>query len=212
MIRLDPRAGVIDQALSQAKLSEQLSAPLSQAQKDRVVDFLELRAKWSKTHNLSGPKALSRLSTDIADAVAVWLCAESTSPLADIGSGSGTPGLMLACLSPHQQIHLVEPIAKRCAFMKTAAYQLGLNSVTVHRGRWPNTKVDELGDIIPISRAVVSPTEWPLLAHRPQSIGIMQMLAHQRPKWPLPEYSLAQEVAYVDPEGGERVVRRWMRD
>ena len=203
---------IIDQALSQSGLSLHLSDPLSQDQKDRLKGFLDLRAKWSNTHNLSGPRALTNLSTDIVDAVAVWLCADAHLPLADIGSGSGAPGLMLACLNPSHKIHLVEPIAKRCAFMKTAAFKLGLSEVTVHRARWPDAKIDQLGTVIPISRAVVSPEEWPLLADRPQVAGIMQMLAHQRPEWPLTGYSLVQELRYTDPEGGERLVRRWRRN
>jgi 16S rRNA (guanine527-N7)-methyltransferase len=201
---------LIDQALTRAELTPQLSEPLSQPQRQRLEGFLDLRATWSKTHNLSGPRALTLLSTDLADAIAVWLCADSLTPLIDIGSGSGVPGLMLACLDPNHTIHIVEPIAKRCAFMKTAAHKLELHAVTVHRGRWPEDRFDDLGGGIAISRAVVSPEEWPPLAHRPHLTGIMQMLAHHRPTWPLPEYTLAQEVNYRDPEGGERLVRRWM--
>ena len=94
---------------------------------------------------------------------------DKTRPLLDIGSGSGVPGLMVACLSPTQEIHLVEPIAKRCAFMKTVVYKSGLTAVKVHRGRWPDVAQDIVGGL-PM-RAVVSPNEWPRLAvnHRCQA-------------------------------------------
>lgn len=194
--------------LKKAELYQHLSKNLDEQQCRRLDGFLELRAQWSQIHNLSGPKALSLLGTDIADAVAVWLCMDPNRSLIDIGSGSGAPGLMVACLSPQQDIHLVEPIAKRCAFMKTAAHKLGLNEVKVHRGRWPEVAQD-ITDSIAISRAVVSPEEWPILADQPQVSGMMQMLAHHRPPWPLPQYTLAKSIHYVDPEGGQRRVNRW---
>jgi 16S rRNA (guanine(527)-N(7))-methyltransferase RsmG len=194
--------------LGRAGLYEQLTDDFTEEQFRRLNEFLELRAQWSHTHNLSGPRALTLLSTDIADAVAVWLCTNMSRPLVDIGSGSGVPGLMVACLAPELQVHLVEPLAKRCAFMKTVAHKLGLKSVKVHRGRWPNIGT-ELDGVISISRAVVSPEEWPLLADQPQVFGVMQMLAHHRPQWPLEHYDLVQSVNYIDPEGGSRVVHRW---
>ena len=201
----------IKNALERAELCSYLEEPLCQNQEERLKAFLELRSKWSQTHNLSGPKALTLLSTDVVDAVAVWLCVDPEKPLVDIGSGSGVPGVMLACLAPTQEIHLVEPIAKRCAFMKTAVYQLGLKHVKVHRSRWPDKRFRDLNDSIPISRAVVSPEEWPSLANQPQVSGIMQMLAHQRPEWPLENFNLVKEVSYLDPEGGSRLVRRWKK-
>lgn len=188
-----------------------LELTLEQDQVERLSQFLATRAAWSETHNLSGPKALALTSTDIADAVAVWRCWGERGALLDVGSGSGAPGLMVACLAPKSEIHLVEPIAKRCAFMRTAAYQLGLTSVSVYRGRWPSDQLDRLGEVTPISRAVVSPEEWPRLGVRPHLNTLMQMLAQARPPWPLDDFELQEEIEYQDPEGGERLVRRWCR-
>lgn len=202
---------MINQHLQQAGLLEYMKAPLTTEQSTQLIHFLKLRATWSKTHNLSGPRALALLSTDIVDAVAVYLCLNSHRPLIDIGSGSGVPGLMVACLAPQQEIYLVEPIAKRCAFMKTALYKLGLSSVKVHRGRWPEEAhaIQASSEALMISRAVVSPEDWPILADQSQPAGIMQMLAHHRPQWTLEGYQMIQELAYADPEGGKRLIRRW---
>ena len=202
---------VVSETLKRSGLYDQLGESLTEVQEERLMRLIDLRAAWSQTHNLSGPKALALVGTDLADAVAVWLCRLADKPLLDVGSGSGVPGLMVACLAPEYPVHLVEPIAKRCAFMRTAAHQLGLTQVKVHRERWPSDALDHLGDVIPISRAVVSPEDWPRLADRPHLSGIMQMLAFQRPEWTLDHYQLAQEVSYKDPEGGARLVRRWTR-
>lgn len=201
-------------ALEGARLSVSLSAE----QWARASRFFALRAQWGVTHNLSGPQALADLRTDLIDAVAVWAALEGVAPveggarpLADVGSGSGVPGLLVGCLDPARPLWLVEPLAKRCAFLRTAAHQLGLGGARVFRERWPSAQVDSLGPCVAVSRAVVSPDEWPALAARPQVSAVVQLLAHRRPEWPLEGFSLAAEVSYVAPDGGERVVRRWER-
>lgn len=212
--------GALEEGEARRALEEAgLGASLTPEQRARLGGFFELRARWGGTHNLSGPQALADLRTDLIDAVAAWgvmegdapLAGGGARPLADIGSGSGAPGLLVACLDPARPLWLVEPLAKRCAFLRTAAHQLGLEEVRVFRERWPSAQVDALGPCAAVSRAVVSPEEWPPLAARPQVSAVVQLLAHKRPEWPLAGFSLAAEVRYVAPDGGERLARRWER-
>jgi 16S rRNA (guanine527-N7)-methyltransferase len=51
--------------------------------------------------------------------------------LLDIGSGGGFPGLVLAT-AISAPVHLVEPRAKRAAFLQSASESLSLDHVTVH--------------------------------------------------------------------------------
>ena len=191
---------------------------LTQDQIDRLLLFFRLRTEWNQVHNLTGPKATLLKSTDLIDAFAVSLCMDMSIPLVDIGTGSGVPGLLVACLHPEHPIYLIEPSSKRCAFLKTALFQIGLKHVHVHRTRWPSQKLDHLDAIQPISRAVVSPEKWPYLAIQtesqsaPQVPHLLQMLALHRPSGPLPEYQCTQEIGYFDPEGGQRCVRKWSRE
>ena len=54
----------------------------------------------------------------------------------DVGSGAGLPGIVLAVARPDLTITLVEPLARRTAFLTEAVTTLGLDStVTVVRGR-----------------------------------------------------------------------------
>jgi 16S rRNA (guanine527-N7)-methyltransferase len=54
----------------------------------------------------------------------------------DVGSGAGLPGIVLAVVRPDLRITLVEPLARRTAFLSEAVTALGLDStVTVVRGR-----------------------------------------------------------------------------
>jgi 16S rRNA (guanine527-N7)-methyltransferase len=54
----------------------------------------------------------------------------------DVGSGAGLPGIVLAVARPDLTITLVEPLARRTAFLSEAVTSLGLDAtVTVVRGR-----------------------------------------------------------------------------
>ena len=54
----------------------------------------------------------------------------------DVGSGAGLPGIVLAVARPDLSITLVEPLARRTAFLSEAVTALGLDAtVTVVRGR-----------------------------------------------------------------------------
>ncbi|RSM40490.1 16S rRNA (guanine(527)-N(7))-methyltransferase RsmG [Actinoplanes sp. ATCC 53533] len=54
----------------------------------------------------------------------------------DVGSGAGLPGIVLAVARPDLMITLVEPLARRTAFLSEAVTALGLDAtVTVVRGR-----------------------------------------------------------------------------
>jgi 16S rRNA (guanine527-N7)-methyltransferase len=55
--------------------------------------------------------------------------------LADVGSGAGLPGLVLAMLCPGLRITLVEPLERRVKFLNECIGQLGLGNVTVVRSR-----------------------------------------------------------------------------
>ena len=54
--------------------------------------------------------------------------------LADLGSGAGFPGLVIAILRPKWQVHLVEANEKKSAFLRMAAETCGVNA-EVHRAR-----------------------------------------------------------------------------
>jgi 16S rRNA (guanine527-N7)-methyltransferase len=55
--------------------------------------------------------------------------------LADLGSGAGLPGLVLAILRPEADVTLIEPMARRVTFLEECVSELGLDRVRVVRGR-----------------------------------------------------------------------------
>lgn len=55
--------------------------------------------------------------------------------VADLGSGAGLPGLVLALARPDLEVTLIEPMARRAAFLSEACAALEAHHVTVVRGR-----------------------------------------------------------------------------
>jgi 16S rRNA (guanine527-N7)-methyltransferase len=55
--------------------------------------------------------------------------------LADLGSGAGLPGIVLAIMLPEVSVTLVEPMARRTVFLQECISQLGLGNARVRRGR-----------------------------------------------------------------------------
>jgi 16S rRNA (guanine(527)-N(7))-methyltransferase RsmG len=54
--------------------------------------------------------------------------------IADIGSGAGFPGLVLAAALPEAQMTLIEKVPEKCGFLRRATSELGLDNVDVVEG------------------------------------------------------------------------------
>lgn len=73
--------------------------------------------------------------------------------VADLGSGAGLPGLVVAILRPDLNVTLVEPMARRTAFLAECAEELKLGNVQVCRGRAEELAGQIQADVV-MSRAV----------------------------------------------------------
>ena len=118
----------------------------------RLGRYAQLLLEWNATHNLSGAKSLCEIEENLLDSLYPLNFVDRPKSLLDVGSGAGFPGLALAIAWPETQTLLCEPRNKRAAFLRYAALELGLDSVTVAKKR-----VEELEhapfDLI-VSRAV----------------------------------------------------------
>ena len=68
--------------------------------------------------------------------------------VADLGSGAGLPGMVLALARPDLRVTLIEPMARRVAFLDEAVEILGLDRVTVVRGRAEDWSGPERFDVV----------------------------------------------------------------
>lgn len=55
--------------------------------------------------------------------------------IADIGSGAGFPGLVLAVALPQAQVELIESVGRKCEFMRRAIDAAGIENATVLNAR-----------------------------------------------------------------------------
>ena len=99
----------------------------------RLEEYMALLKKWQRAVNLVSNKTLNeaweRHFVDLAQLVP--LIPDDVKVIADIGSGAGFPGLVLAVIRPDIQVHLIESDMKKCQFMRTVARELALENVAV---------------------------------------------------------------------------------
>ncbi len=99
----------------------------------KLEQYAELLTKWNKKINLVSPKTLGELwDRHILDSYQlVEIIPPETPTMADLGSGGGLPGLVIAIARPTMEITLVERDERKCAFLTQAAITLGLPKVRV---------------------------------------------------------------------------------
>jgi 16S rRNA (guanine527-N7)-methyltransferase len=76
--------------------------------------------------------------------------------IADLGSGAGLPGLVLAAAQPEAGVDLIESLDRKCEFLRDAIERMGLDNVTVVCERsedWASAAGRESYDVV-TARAV----------------------------------------------------------
>ena len=102
---------------------------------DAVHRFGLLLADQGGIRGLIGPREMTRIWDRhlLNSAAVVPFLGEGV--LVDVGSGAGLPGLVIASMEPERRVVLVEPMERRTTWLREAAETLGLDNVTVLRGR-----------------------------------------------------------------------------
>lgn len=89
-----------------------------------------------ETLGLVGPLEPPRLWTrHVLNSAILAPLIEPGARVADIGTGGGMPGLVLAIVRPDASFLLIEPMERRCAWLNEQIESLGLTNVEVKRGR-----------------------------------------------------------------------------
>jgi 16S rRNA (guanine527-N7)-methyltransferase len=98
--------------------------PVSRETEARLDRYVDLLLEWQAKTNLVAPSTLPNLWTrHISDSLQLLTLAPSAKAWADLGSGGGFPGVVLACVLaevPDARVHLVERNAKKAAFLREA--------------------------------------------------------------------------------------------
>lgn len=119
-------------------LSQHLDAEKIILEGEQIIqleNFASLLHEWNQIHNLTGAKTIEAIYANIVDALYPLTFIDKPKTLLDVGTGAGFPGLVLAIALPQTEVVLAEPLKKRVSFLKYAAIELGLSSVSVEGKR-----------------------------------------------------------------------------
>ena len=130
----------------------------------KLKAYLALLAKWNRTYNLTAVRDEREMLTHhLLDSLAVLPHLGAVNMLADVGSGAGLPGLLLALARPALTLVSIESNQKKAAFQQQAKIELGLANVSIHCGRVEALKPVSGFDAV-ISRAFADLAEFVRLA------------------------------------------------
>jgi 16S rRNA (guanine527-N7)-methyltransferase len=102
----------------------------------RLAEYAELLATEGTLRGLIGPREVPRLwDRHLLNCAVLERLVPEEATVADIGTGAGLPGIVLALVRPDLQVSLVEPLLRRTTFLEEAVEQLGLGNAEVVRGR-----------------------------------------------------------------------------
>jgi len=101
-----------------------------------VERYCELLATDGVVRGLIGPREVPRLwDRHLVNCALLAASLPHGATVADIGSGAGLPGLVLALARPDLSVTLVEPLLRRTTFLEEVVSDLGLDNVVVRRDR-----------------------------------------------------------------------------
>ncbi|MFJ6670498.1 16S rRNA (guanine(527)-N(7))-methyltransferase RsmG [Actinosynnema sp. NPDC091369] len=139
---------------------------------DKAVAFTALLTEHGVERGLIGPREVDRLwERHILNSAVVAELLPEGARVVDVGSGAGLPGIPLAIARPDLDLTLLEPMARRVAWLTECVDALGLK-VAVVRGRAEEGPVRErLSDSDVVTARAVAPlerlTRWCLPLLRP---------------------------------------------
>jgi len=147
-------------------LEEQLSTRLQrgcealQLQADagrqaRLIEYLNLLARWNGTYNLTAVREpLQMVTRHLLDSLAVAPHLPGQR-LIDVGTGAGLPGVPLAILFPQREFVLLDSNGKKTRFLFQVKTALRLDNMSVQHARVESFQPGAPFDVV-LSRAFAS--------------------------------------------------------
>lgn len=136
--------------------------------------YAEILATWGIERGLIGPREADRIwERHIANCIPVSTLIPEGVTVADIGSGAGLPGLVIALARPDLRVTLVEPLQRRVDFLNEVIEQLAIPVTVLH------SKAESVKSAFSIVTAralkplpVLLPMVWPLIASKGALLAI----------------------------------------
>jgi 16S rRNA (guanine527-N7)-methyltransferase len=126
-----------------------LAALVPEQRRTLLEQYAALLAAEGVLRGLIGPREVPRLwDRHLVNCALLGPLLPQDAAVADLGSGAGLPGLVLAIVRPDARVTLIEPMARRTAFLEEAVAALGLDRVEVVRGRAEGWSRPERFDVV----------------------------------------------------------------
>jgi len=105
-------------------------ASLDRRSRERVGGYVRELLQYNRHTNVYSQSAYSHLPFHVADSVTLGLLisalAKSTSQVLDLGSGSGLPSVLIACVNPDIPVYALESKSRKTRFLDQAGRALSL--------------------------------------------------------------------------------------
>jgi 16S rRNA (guanine527-N7)-methyltransferase len=132
--------------------SEQISAILqsfdlaaSEPLCEQIRTYIDLLLRWNRRISLTAIESPEQIvRSHFAEGLFATKCIPDLhGRLADVGTGAGFPGLPLRMYSPDLHLTLIEPNAKKCAFLAEAVRALELKNVEIIQRRYEDVRMPD---------------------------------------------------------------------
>lgn len=125
-------------AALQARLEQDIAAlglALPTDAVERLLDYQALLERWNAAYNLTAVRdPVEMVTRHLMDSLAILPFVQGET-LADLGTGPGLPGIVLAIAAPGRQILLVDSNGKKVRFLREAIRVLKLDGVRAVQSR-----------------------------------------------------------------------------
>ncbi|MCR3747065.1 16S rRNA (guanine(527)-N(7))-methyltransferase RsmG [Lentzea californiensis] len=103
---------------------------------ERAAEFVRLLEEHGVERGLIGPREVEKIwDRHVLNSAVIEELFLPNERVVDVGSGAGLPGVPLAIVRPDLRITLLEPMARRIAWLEEVKERLQLDNVTILRGR-----------------------------------------------------------------------------
>ena len=180
-----------------------LAISLSAKQIEKLLDYLALLVKWNSVYNLTSVRDPQQMVIQhLLDAMSSLFAFKGAKKVLDVGTGGGLPGIVIAIWAmeaePDMQVHLIDTVKKKTAFLTQVKAELGLEKVTVHSGHVEKLASENMFDVI-TSRAFAELIDFVNLSgHLLEQDGSMIALKGKKPDEEILRLPLAWKVEKVE--------------
>ena len=200
-----------------ARAAEGLGVVVPEDARKALVSWLDLLVTWNARVDLTAARSADELvDLMLADALILSTRIPEGARVVDVGTGAGAPGLALAVLRADLEVTLVEPLAKRAAFLRTVLGTLGLPRVKREAKKGAEVASSRARDWdVALARATLAPAPWLTLARDLVKDGGTAWVFLAKETNPTnPGFTFVEELPYVWPltTASRRLVRYERRE